>query len=35
MGRKAGGFRKVRRADGSEEIIEATGDGDSLSDYVE
>ena len=35
MGHKSGGPRRVLRADGSEEIIETTGDGDSLSDFVE
>jgi hypothetical protein len=35
MGHKSGGPRVALRADGTEEIIEATGDGDSLSDYVE
>ena len=35
MGYKSGGPRKALRADGTEEIIETAGDGDSLSDYVE
>jgi cell division protease FtsH len=35
MGHKSGGPRRVLRADGTEEIIESVGDGDSLSDYVE
>ena len=35
MGHKSGGPRRVLRADGTEEIVESTGDGDSLSDYVE
>jgi cell division protease FtsH len=35
MGHKSGGPRRALRADGTEEIIEPSGDGDSLSDYVE
>ncbi|HEY3672472.1 MAG TPA: ATP-dependent zinc metalloprotease FtsH [Acidimicrobiia bacterium] len=35
MGHKSGGPRRVLRADGTEEIIETAGDGDSLSDFVE
>src|SRR4051812_30353719 len=35
MGHKSGGPRRALRADGTEEIVETTGDGDSLSDYVE
>ncbi len=35
MGHKSGGPRRALRADGTEEVIETTGDGDSLSDYVE
>ncbi len=35
MGHKSGGPRRALRADGSEEIVETSGDGDSLSDYVE
>ena len=35
MGHKSGGPRHFVRADGTEEIVESTGDGESLSDYVE
>jgi cell division protease FtsH len=35
MGRKSGGPRRAQRADGTEEIVESSGDGDSLSDFVE
>ncbi len=35
MGHKSGGPRMALRADGSEEIVETSGDGDSLSDFVE
>ena len=35
MGHKSGGPRRALRADGTEEVIETTGDGDSLSDFVE
>ncbi len=35
MGHKSGGPRRALRADGTEEIVETTGDGDSLSDFVE
>ena len=35
MGHKSGGPRMALRADGSEEIVETNGDGDSLSDFVE
>ena len=35
MGHKSGGPRRTLRADGTEEVIETTGDGESLSDFVE
>ena len=35
MGHKSGGPRRALRADGTEEVIETNGDGDSLTDYVE
>jgi cell division protease FtsH len=35
MGQKVGGPRRVQRADGTDEIVETNGDGDSLSDFVE
>ena len=35
MGHKSGGPRRGLRADGTEEIVETAGDGDSLTDYVE
>ncbi len=35
MGHKSGGPRRVLRADGTEEMVETSGDGDSLSDFVE
>jgi cell division protease FtsH len=35
MGHKSGGPRRALRADGTEEVIETAGDGDSLSDFVE
>jgi cell division protease FtsH len=35
MGHKSGGPRRVLRADGTEEVVEGTGDGDSYSDFVE
>jgi cell division protease FtsH len=35
MGHKSGGPRRALRADGTEEVVESTGEGDSLSDFVE
>ena len=35
MGHKSGGPRRMLRADGTEEIVEPAGEGDSLSDFVE
>src|SRR4051795_827298 len=35
VGHKSGGPRRALRADGTEEVVETTGEGDSLSDYVE
>jgi len=35
MGYKSGGPRRVVRADGTEEIVEAGAEGDSLSDFVD
>ena len=35
MGHRSGGPRRVLRADGTEEVVEASGDGDSFSDFVE
>jgi cell division protease FtsH len=35
MGHKSGGPRRMLRADGTEELVEASGDGDSFSDFVE
>jgi cell division protease FtsH len=35
MGHKSGGPRRMLRADGTEEVVETSGEGDSLSDFVE
>jgi cell division protease FtsH len=35
MGYKSGGPRRALRADGTEEVVETSGDGDSFSDFVE
>jgi cell division protease FtsH len=35
MGHKSGGPRRMLRADGTEEVVETSGDGDSFSDFVE